>query len=443
MPDGRGKHRGTVPETKGSRKVSRIDAALGSAKRASARTFARLPRPARLLWIFLAILGGYTVAFNLNGIGLVSLVALPVAAALTDIAFQRIRFRSVRVPDAAIATGMFLALLLTPTVPLLPSTAVVVAAITLRHALRYRERPFFNPAAFGVLLGTLVFGMAPAWWGSINVWLVIPLGIILTLRTPGSWRLPTSFLLSYAVLSPLGHLLLGGTTSPQVLILGATDPSILFLGLFMVSEPRTSPVKPSDRLFFGLYVGVATDFLPAVIPSLAPLVALLIGNVMAVVIRQLRATSASESESARSRPARRRRRRDQPALQETLGYWETRHRISAGLAVFAIIGIMAVASGGQSATPISTLRPGAPPPPPVGTGTRGCTQDNPNVASDVLTMLHQRLGPSVILSYDSNSGTSVFYDPVNKVTITETDLYEDFGYAEFNGDDYTTAGCSQ
>lgn len=52
------------------------------------------------------------------------------------------------------------------------------------------------------------------------------------------------------------------------------------------------------------------------------------------------------------------------------------------------------------------------------------------------------LGPSVILSYNSGTGAVVFYDPVNHVTVTETDLYEDYGYAEFNGDDYAVSGCA-
>jgi hypothetical protein len=48
----------------------------------------------------------------------------------------------------------------------------------------------------------------------------------------------------------------------------------------------------------------------------------------------------------------------------------------------------------------------------------------------------------VILSYNSGTGVTVFYDPVNQVTVTETDLYEDYGFAEFNGDDYAVSGCS-
>ena len=48
----------------------------------------------------------------------------------------------------------------------------------------------------------------------------------------------------------------------------------------------------------------------------------------------------------------------------------------------------------------------------------------------------------MLLAADPSTGTVVFYDPVNKATVTETDMYEDFGYAEFNGDDYVAMGCS-
>ena len=71
-----------------------------------------------------------------------------------------------------------------------------------------------------------------------------------------------------------------------------------------------------------------------------------------------------------------------------------------------------------------------------------CAADNPSIPSGTLRSLHQVLGPSVILAYDDSTGRTVFYDPVNQVTVTETNLYEDFGYAEFNGDDYAVAGCS-
>ncbi len=439
------------PGTSRRRGPSRIAESLAAARRASARLLARLPRPARLLWIFLAILGAYGVAFNLHGLGLATLVTLPAMAALIDLMFQAFRFPSIRFPDAAIATGLLLALLLPPTVPILPAQSVAALTITLRHVLRYKERPLLNPAALGVLVGVLVFGMAPAWWGSINIWLVVLLGVVLTLRTPGSWRLPVAFLLVYAALSPVLNLLLGEATSVQVLLLGAVDPSILFFATYMVAEPRTSLSRGTDQALFGLVVGVGTALLPALLPSLAPFLALLAGNLVAVAVRVRRDLYAPQPKRKPASSAKagkgHARRAKAPVAAETPSKWGVGQRVAAGFLVVALVGAMGVIAAGPSPTPALVFRPGILSGPPTGGGGTGaqwtdCSQDNPSIPSSLLSSLHQALGPSHILSVNRNTGTVVFYDPVNKLTITETDMYEDYGFAEFNGDDYTVAGCS-
>lgn len=101
-----------------------------------------------------------------------------------------------------------------------------------------------------------------------------------------------------------------------------------------------------------------------------------------------------------------------------------------------------MALNAPTATPFTAVRPALPVPAGNLTATNNCTTDNPGVPANVASFLHQRLGPSVILSADTNSGTVVFYDPVNHATVTETNIYEDYGFAEFNGDDYAVMGCS-
>ena len=119
----------------------------------------RLP-PARLTWIILLGLGILGVQF-LDGNGEVTLLVLPAAAVLTDLAFQSVRFPTLHFPDGAIATGLFLALLAPPSVPIFAAATVTFAAIGLKHVLRYKGRPILNPAAFGLVLGAFLFGMAP------------------------------------------------------------------------------------------------------------------------------------------------------------------------------------------------------------------------------------------------------------------------------------------
>ena len=438
------------PGDAADREADRDGSSLDRFRRASVRAFARLPRPARLLWIFLIVLGAYAIAFTLQGEGIVPLIALPALAVETDLLFQMFRYHHIRAPDGALATGLLLALLLPPSVPLIQAVGVASAAIALRHVLRAQDRPVFNPAAAGVLMGALFFGLAPSWWGSIGVWLVVVLGVVLTLRTPGSWRIPVAFLLAYGLLSFLGTLLFGEVTTPMVLLLGLLDPAILFFGFFMVPEPRTSVPRPGDRWVFGAVVGAATALLPAVLPSLAPLVALLIGNGIAVALRRRRVVEAPVPAKAKARQPTRRARRGRrtrpdraPAVRETREEWRTPQRVAAGVLVVVLLGGMAFALNPPRVTPyFNAVRPIGSAPAGTVTTTGNCSVDNPSISSSIATFLHQRLGPSVLLSADTGTGTVVFYDPVNKVTVTETNVYEDYGFAEFNGDDYAVLGCS-
>jgi Na+-translocating ferredoxin:NAD+ oxidoreductase RnfD subunit len=415
----------------------------GSAPRKRSRLLPRIRRilpPARLLWLLLLVIGVYGTWY-LGGIGLDSLLVLPAVAVVVDLAFQRARFPTLRAPDAAIATGLFVALLLPPVVPLEFAGAAVLAGVSARHLLRLRGRPWFNPTVVAVAFGTVAFGLAPAWWvgiGPFGFYLMLGLGILLILRTPTSWRFPAFFLLTYGLLAGVEHLFSGATTDPQVLFLQVVDPATLFFVLFMVPEPRSAPAELRAQVLYAATAGIAAAFLPWVLPTLGILVALLVANALALVLRWRGAESRSvPSASRRSRSTRAR------ATGVAAGNrWPVGYRVGAGLFIVAIlVGVGATTPIEHSSLPILTA------PNPGGGGGGGgsltaCATDNPTIPAATLASLHKALGPSVILSFDSSTGVVVFYDPVNHVTVTESDLYEDYGFAEFNGDDYAVSGCA-
>ncbi|HEV8050657.1 MAG TPA: hypothetical protein VGP88_08710, partial [Thermoplasmata archaeon] len=234
--------------------------------------------PARLTWILLLILGGYAVD-HFGGLGLTSLLVLPLVAAVADTALQSLRFPQLRFPDAALATGLFVALLLPPTVPLLAGGAVAFAAIGVKHALRRRGRPIVNPAATGVLLGVFLLGLAPAWWAGVDLVSEVALvafGLLLIARSPTGWRLPTTFFLVYAPFSIFVKVVLMAALSPKVLLLGVLDPATLFFGLFLVAEPRSAPRDPSLHTLYAALVALGAALLPTVMPTAGILVALVI-----------------------------------------------------------------------------------------------------------------------------------------------------------------------
>ncbi|HEV2165745.1 MAG TPA: hypothetical protein VGS23_02020, partial [Thermoplasmata archaeon] len=334
-------------------------------------------------------------------------------------------------------------------------------AVGLKHVLRYKGRPILNPAAAGVVAGAFLFGMAPAWWAGVGPWgteILVAFGAAIVLRSPAMWRLPAVFFAVYAPFSVAMKFIVGAALAPKVLILGVLDPATLFFGLFMVVEPRTAPANPNLHTLYAAMVAFGAVFLPLVMPGPGVLVALLLANLGAVLVRfavDSRSSAPSTGSTARAEAKRRKPRaarlrpdaRRKPAWPE----WSIARRASSGFLLLLVVGIMAAALYAPTATP--SVNTGVPPHFPIGSGggsppssgskvAASCAKDNPSIPSSTLQMLHQALGPSVVLSYSANTGTTVFYDPVNLVTVTETDLYEDYGFAEFNGDDFAVSGCS-
>jgi Na+-translocating ferredoxin:NAD+ oxidoreductase RnfD subunit len=399
--------------------------------------------PVRVLWLTLVVLGAYG-SFYLGGYGASSLLVAPLIAVVVDLGFQSVRFERPRFPDAALATGLFVALILPPTASAVLLATVVFAAVAFRHVLRFKGRPWLNPSATGILLGTLFLGLAPAWWVGIGPYpygelLLVALGLVLLGRNPHQWRLPVFFLLTYGSLAALQHVVVGATLQSNVLLLQAFDPATLFFALFMVAEPRTAPAAPHEQGLYAGSIGVAAAFLPLFLPSLGILVALVIGNALAVFLRRHSVTAPRPRRAADHGPARAHRSRGRVPSR-----WPLSYRAGAGiLSVVVIAAVVAANPVAHNALPLlqSPTAPGGGAGGGGGGVQAGCQSDNPAISPTTLANLHKLLGPSVILSYDAGTGVVVFYDPVNHVTVTESDLYEDYGFAEFNGDDYAVNGC--
>jgi len=404
--------------------------------------------PVRLTLIALLLLGGYGV-YHFAGMGsgpegLGSLLLLPLVAAVADLAFQAVRFTRIRPPETALVTGLFLALILPPTANLVAAGATAFGAVALRHTLRVRGRPLFNPAVSGLLLGGALFGLAPAWWVAVTPLeelLVVGLGVALLARSIGSWRIPVVFFGAYAGLVILQHAVLGTTLTPELLFLSAVDPSVVFFGLFMVTEPRTAPSDPAAQPMYATVAALSGVFLVLVVPNAAVLFGLLFANALSAVIRLRTARTdvgATSSRGVRSR-----------APAKSTGAVSTRWSLArrSGSLLLALVVLAATAGALYTPSAGNPVLAGRGSSSSGGSGSSGatyanCQADNPSISSSTLAQLHSTLGPSVVLSYDANSAVTVFYDPVNHVTVTETDLYEDYGYAEFNGDDYAVNGCS-
>jgi hypothetical protein len=239
-----------------------------------------------------------------------------VIGALVDLGFQRIRFPRLRFPDAALATSLFVAIIIWPSALDLPLASIAVVSVSLRHIARIGGHPIFNPAAAGIAIATVLFGMTTSWHlvvTNADAVAVTLLGIVLVVRAPHTWRFPVYFFASYLVVALNLAVALGATSHLALLAAGWLVPGSLFFGFFMVSEPRTAPSARWAMPIFAVLVGITSAAFPVVftlvpvlgpIGVLAPFLSLFSGNLFTLALPSARgATHAAPTRSVARGPA--------------------------------------------------------------------------------------------------------------------------------------------
>ena len=162
--------------------------------------------------------------------------------------------------ESAAITGLFIGLVLSPNFPpwfTLSSTQpfpfpafAAIAAIVLKHFVRFNFLTIFNPAASGLFLTLLLFpGAFDAWWANGIPALTIALGVL------ACWKAERLYaLLSYAASFFFLYLVFILSASPLSLIpaFGTAFSFLpLFLGFFMLVDPLTSPPKSKPQVAYG------------------------------------------------------------------------------------------------------------------------------------------------------------------------------------------------
>ena len=256
--------------------------------------------PVRLVWIFLLGIAWSQGAFLAVGQA-TPILAILFLGILTDLGFQWIRFPKLRVPDAALATSLFVALIIWPATFDLALASIAVVSVGLRHVVRISGHPALNPAAAGIVLATILFAMPTSWHVGLapEVSVAIALmGALLVARAPHTYRLPLGYFAAYLPLTVLLTFALGGAKHwLSVLELGALGPASIFFGVFMVTEPRTAPSARPAMWVFAILVGAVSAGFPVLfteIPILgafgviAPFLALFVGNVFTFALPSAR-----------------------------------------------------------------------------------------------------------------------------------------------------------
>ena len=174
-----------------------------------------------------------------------------------DVLITWFRDKKIYWPFASLVTGLLIGLIIDPGQPIwIVALACLLASLSKQFIGVGIRQHIFNPAAFGIMTTSLVFGIPVAWWGV--AWGKLPVLILVLLMIRILWGmkriwLPAGFLVVYfTYLSVITKsfswgLFLDGTT--------------LLFALVMLPEPITSPTNGKLKYLFGPAVAVLAIFL--------------------------------------------------------------------------------------------------------------------------------------------------------------------------------------
>lgn len=241
-----------------------------------------------LAWLAtMSILLGWAGVLHYSPLSLLlSLIILLVVSFFSNILFAKL-YQVPTSQESSVITGLLLYFILLPAANTEGYTALVVAALVAvasKYAIRWRGAHIFNPAAFGAAVVSLASLGTAGWWVAGQA-LFVPTLIIsfLILKKLRRFQLFSVFIL------PSVALLLYNGVPLQTLIVSFP---LAFFGAIMLTEPATMPSKRNEQLVFAWVVGLLFGAQLTIISGLStsPHIALLIGNIIALLLAQRVAT---------------------------------------------------------------------------------------------------------------------------------------------------------
>ena len=209
-----------------------------------------------------------------------------ITTTILDLIIEYFKFKTWEFPQSALISGLFIGGLLTQNLQWYVYVLAGIIAILSKHLIKFQQKHIFNPANFGVLLVSIIFGVSHTWWISSPLILVLTLGIFII------WRLrrldlTISFLVSYYLInSAIGFS--QGTQFQEIYYTIINGGVIYFFSMYMLIEPKTNPSGRNQRIIYGVLVAILFIIFHFFIPRYDLPLALAIGNIFVPVLNKLK-----------------------------------------------------------------------------------------------------------------------------------------------------------
>lgn len=228
------------------------------------------------------------------GFGIEALLPVLIAVAATtllDLLIEYIKSKKNRMrysiffPNSALISGLFIGGLLTQNLQWHVYAIAGIIAIASKHLIKFQQSHIFNPANFGVLLISIIFGAQHTWWISSPLLPALVFGIFIIWRLR-RFDLAVSFLASYYLISSIIELVKGGGFNDIYLTI-ISSGVIYFFSMYMLIEPKTNPSQRKHRIAYGGLVAILSVALHFYIPRHDLPLALAVGNLFVPLLNRL------------------------------------------------------------------------------------------------------------------------------------------------------------
>ncbi|MEM4295944.1 MAG: RnfABCDGE type electron transport complex subunit D [Candidatus Anstonellales archaeon] len=241
----------------------------------------RMPNPYNLITLSLIIILAINIFFGFDINKLLSPLIAVITAVIFDYLITMLKTKKGQIKQTALITGLIVGFVVNYNMPLYAFLSSALAII-IKHIIRHNNSNIFNPAASGMIITFLINRNAELWWVSApNILILAPmliLGFLVSLRI---MRLYAS--LSYIIGAIIIIIAFRGFENFNIFYVPMFGP------FFMITEPKTSPIKAWQQIVFGFAIAIV-DAISGYLNLLQStfLLGLLFGNLMnAFLFRRL------------------------------------------------------------------------------------------------------------------------------------------------------------
>jgi len=232
--------------------------------------------------VILHLVSAFFYGFGVEALFPVLIVVI--TTTLLDFAIQYFKFKTFEFPQSALISGLFIGGLLTQNLQWHVYVIAGIIAILSKHIIKFQQKHIFNPANFGILLVSIIFGASHTWWISSPLILVLIFGVFIIWRMK-RFDLTLSFLIGYYLVNSIIELIQGAGFQ-EIYFAIINGGVIYFFSMYMLIEPKTHPSGSKQRIAYGILVAVLFIIFHFFIPRHDLPLALAVGNLLVPVLNK-------------------------------------------------------------------------------------------------------------------------------------------------------------